>query len=50
VGGPDDPVLRIRWMVEELRIGLFAQVVGTPRPVSEQRLFKAIDAIEVPAG
>ncbi|MCW2584409.1 MAG: hrpA [Klenkia sp.] len=50
VGGPDDPVARIRWMVEELRIGLFAQVVGTPRPVSEQRVFKAIDAIQVPAG
>ncbi len=50
VGGPDDPVTRVRWMVEELRVGLFAQVVGTPRPVSEQRVFKAIDAIAVPAG
>jgi ATP-dependent helicase HrpA len=44
-GAPDDPVARIRWMVEELRVGLFAQVVGTPRPVSEQRIYKAIDAL-----
>ncbi len=44
-GAPDDPVARIRWMVEELRVGLFAQQIGTPRPVSEQRLYKAIDAL-----
>jgi ATP-dependent helicase HrpA len=44
-GAPDDPVTRIRWMVEELRVGLFAQVIGTPRPVSEQRVYKAIDAL-----
>jgi ATP-dependent helicase HrpA len=44
-GGPDDPVSRIRWMVEELRVGLFAQVIGTPRPVSEQRVYKAIDQL-----
>jgi ATP-dependent helicase HrpA len=42
-GAPDDPVARVRWMVEELRVSLFAQVVGTPRPVSEQRVYKAID-------
>jgi ATP-dependent helicase HrpA len=44
-GAPDDPVARIRWMIEELRVGLFAQTVGTPRPVSEQRVYKAIDAL-----
>jgi ATP-dependent helicase HrpA len=44
-GHPDDPVARIRWMVEELRVGLFAQVVGTPRPISEQRIYKAIDQL-----
>jgi ATP-dependent helicase HrpA len=44
-GAPDDPVTRVRWMIEELRVGLFAQVVGTPRPVSEQRVYKAIDQI-----
>jgi ATP-dependent helicase HrpA len=44
-GAPDDPVARIRWMIEELRVGLFAQTVGTPRPVSEQRVYKAIDQL-----
>ncbi|MGY1787656.1 ATP-dependent RNA helicase HrpA [Geodermatophilus sp. SYSU D00698] len=44
-GAPDDPVARIRWMVEELRVGLFAQQLGTPRPISEQRVYKAIDAL-----
>jgi ATP-dependent helicase HrpA len=44
-GGPDDPVTRIRWQVEELRVSLFAQAVGTPRPVSVQRIHKAIDQL-----
>ncbi|NEM08963.1 ATP-dependent RNA helicase HrpA [Geodermatophilus normandii] len=44
-GAPDDPVARIRWMVEDLRVGLFAQQLGTPRPISEQRVYKAIDAL-----
>jgi ATP-dependent helicase HrpA len=44
-GAPDDPVVRVRWMIEELRVSLFAQAVGTPRPVSEQRIYKAIDQI-----
>ena len=35
----------IRWMVEELRLGLFAQDVKTRGPVSEKRLYKAIDAV-----
>jgi ATP-dependent helicase HrpA len=26
-------------------VGLFAQVIGTPRPVSEQRVYKAIDQL-----
>jgi ATP-dependent helicase HrpA len=26
-------------------VGLFAQGVGTPRPVSEQRVYKAIDQL-----
>ena len=30
-------------MIEDLRVGLFAQGVGAPRPVSEQRIYKAID-------
>ena len=34
----------IRWMVEELRLSLFAQDIRTRYPVSEKRLYKAIDA------
>jgi len=35
----------IAWMIEELRVSLWAQQLGTPRPVSEQRIYRAIDAI-----
>ncbi|WP_409485664.1 ATP-dependent RNA helicase HrpA [Arsenicicoccus dermatophilus] len=43
----DDPdVQEIRWMVEELRVSLFAQPLGTAHPVSEQRIYKAMDAAE----
>jgi ATP-dependent helicase HrpA len=31
--------------VEELRVSLWAQQLGTPRPVSEQRIYRAIDAV-----
>ena len=29
--------------IEELRVSLWAQQLGTPRPVSEQRIYRAID-------
>jgi ATP-dependent helicase HrpA len=32
----------IRWMLEELRVSYFAQAIGTARPVSEQRVLRAI--------
>ena len=32
-------------MVQELRIGLFAQPMRTRYPVSEKRIHKAIDAL-----
>ena len=35
----------LRWMVEELRVSLFAQTLGTAHPVSEQRISRAVDAI-----
>ena len=35
----------IRWMIEELRVNLFAQVLGTTGPVSEKRVLAAIDAL-----
>jgi ATP-dependent helicase HrpA len=33
----------IRWMIEELRVSLFAQLIGTPVPVSERRIMTAIE-------
>jgi ATP-dependent helicase HrpA len=35
----------IRWQVEELRVSLFAQTMGTPTPVSERRVMTAIAAL-----
>lgn len=35
----------VRWMLEELRVSLFAQSLGTAEPVSEQRLRKALDRL-----
>jgi ATP-dependent helicase HrpA len=35
----------IGWQIEELRVSLWAQQLGTPRPVSEKRIFRALDAI-----
>jgi ATP-dependent helicase HrpA len=33
----------IRWQIEELRVSLFAQTIGTPLPVSERRIMTAIE-------
>lgn len=30
--------------IEELRVSLWAQQLGTPRPVSERRIYRAIEA------
>ena len=35
-------VQAIRWMIEELRVSLFAQTLGTPAPVSEKRIRTAL--------
>ena len=35
----------IAWQIEELRVSLWAQQLGTPRPVSEQRIYRAIDGV-----
>jgi ATP-dependent helicase HrpA len=44
----DDPELDVyRWMVEELRVSLFAQELGTSIPVSSQRLDKQWSKVRV---
>src|SRR5690606_4564048 len=40
-----EDVRQIRWMIEELRVSLFAQTLGTPYPVSDTRIYRAIDAV-----
>jgi ATP-dependent RNA helicase HrpA len=40
-----EDVRAIGWQIEELRVSLWAQQLGTPRPVSEKRIFRAIDAV-----
>ena len=34
-----------RWMVEELRVSLFAQTLGTSRKVSLQRITRLISSV-----
>ncbi|WP_406231296.1 ATP-dependent RNA helicase HrpA [Nocardia sp. NBC_01009] len=38
-------VTEIWWMIEEFRVSLFAQKLGTPYPVSAKRIEKAIDTV-----
>jgi ATP-dependent helicase HrpA len=46
-GGPRAAELaRIRWMIEELRVSYFAQGQGTPYPVSDVRIYRAMDELE----
>jgi ATP-dependent helicase HrpA len=35
----------VRWMIEEFRVSLFAQVLGTRGPVSQQRIERALDQL-----
>jgi len=41
--GPD--VRDIARFIQELRVSLWAQQLGTARPVSEQRIYRAIDEV-----
>ena len=41
--GPE--VRKIRWMIEELRISFFAQTMKTAYPVSDKRIFRAMDQL-----
>ncbi|HET6545113.1 MAG TPA: DUF3418 domain-containing protein, partial [Rhodanobacteraceae bacterium] len=35
----------VRWMIEELRVSLFAQELRTPEPVSAKRVTRALAAL-----
>jgi ATP-dependent helicase HrpA len=38
----------VGWMLEELRVSLFAQTLGTAHPVSEQRIRREMDRLRSP--
>jgi ATP-dependent helicase HrpA len=40
-----EDVEAVRWMIEELRVSLFAQQIGAAIPVSEQRILAALDRL-----
>jgi ATP-dependent helicase HrpA len=44
-GRNDVELERIGWMIEELRVSLFAQQLGTAEPVSVKRILRAIEAL-----
>jgi ATP-dependent RNA helicase HrpA len=41
----DADVRAVRWMIEELRVSLFAQVLGTSGPISEKRIQAALSLL-----
>ena len=42
----DEDVVDVGWMLQELRVSLFAQRLGTPQPVSPKRIYSAMDRAE----
>jgi ATP-dependent helicase HrpA len=44
----DADVQAVRWMIEELRVSLFAQVLGTSGPISEKRILAALSQLTSP--
>src|SRR5690606_583267 len=42
--GAPGALVEVRWLLEEYRISLFAQRLGTAQPVSPQRIMKALSA------
>jgi ATP-dependent helicase HrpA len=45
LGAATEGLAEIRWMIEELRINLFAQSLGTAYPISDKRIYKAMDQL-----
>ncbi|MBI1758726.1 MAG: ATP-dependent RNA helicase HrpA [Actinobacteria bacterium] len=44
-GRTDPELAEIRWMIEELRVSYFAQTLGTPYPVSDKRITRAMERL-----
>ncbi|MNT68040.1 ATP-dependent RNA helicase HrpA [compost metagenome] len=45
-GAPDPRLDEFRWLLEELRVALFAQELRTPMPVSVKRLMKSWESLQ----
>jgi ATP-dependent helicase HrpA len=43
--GASTRLSEVRWMIEELRVSLWAQSLGTPAPVSEERIMRALGRV-----
>ncbi len=41
---PSAALTEVRWLLEDFRVSLWAQQLGTPKPVSDQRIRKALSA------
>lgn len=41
----NEEVQEIRWMIEELRVSYFSQQLGTPYPISNKRILKAMEQL-----
>ena len=44
---PGERLRRVRWMLEEYRVSLWAQQLGTAYPVSDQRIRKALGPLDL---
>ncbi len=44
-GQMDRQLDELRWLLEELRVGLFAQELKTPTPVSVKRILKVFESL-----
>jgi ATP-dependent helicase HrpA len=42
---PSPELAEIRWMIQELRVSLFAQMLGTAYPISDKRIYRAMDEL-----
>jgi ATP-dependent helicase HrpA len=40
---PSDELADVRWMLEELRVSLFAQPMRTAYPISPARIYRVLD-------
>ncbi len=45
-GKPDPKMMEFRWLLEELRVSLFAQELRTPMPISAKRLEKVWESMQ----